>query len=85
MGRFDGKVVFIIGAARGQGRTSSAAAVVSMRNNAHYVASKHGVVGLMNQCGGPLPHWRAIAGGRRLHHALKRAPLPGGTAPTPLG
>jgi (+)-trans-carveol dehydrogenase len=27
--------------------TSSAAAVVSMANNAHYVASKHGVVGLM--------------------------------------
>jgi SDR family mycofactocin-dependent oxidoreductase len=27
--------------------TSSAAAVVSMHNNAHYVASKHGVVGLM--------------------------------------
>ena len=27
--------------------TSSAAAVVSMRNNAHYVASKHGAVGLM--------------------------------------
>jgi NAD(P)-dependent dehydrogenase (short-subunit alcohol dehydrogenase family) len=40
-GRVEGKVAFITGAARGQGRAHA------VRLAGHYVAAKHGVVGLM--------------------------------------